>query len=705
MSAATPRTRSYSGCFSCRGIKKKCLEDFDAEGRCGRCVSRGVHCERTKPVRKPGGNPHGKRANSTTPNSTAKTRNARTTSTANANANGHGQPHLTTPPSLDDLSTVALSMAGKDGHQHHHPHHLQYGASLPPYNNNNDDNDSDNMQLPIPPPIPSTSAVPYSGAPTSLPLPVPVPSPSPLPLPLPCNPWDQMFGFLESDPSATLSVDPTLPHFDWAALTANQPNGPPALPLPLPPPAPTTSSASSLSPAKAALPTGMETILNGLASTRNGGPSSSSSSAVAVADSGVASNSQPATTTALEDDPLDQDLTDDMAVIYNALNVEFLNLMPTSDRLRAAKAWTDLARSTRLGRTAAAACVWLYLARSSRTVDPEARSHLLAQSDRYFQRAVAQLSDEVSLDSQIYALLDLFFVQADRSSIHSGNALLAIGELFIKQAHGPRPPLDLVNHDSPSSLRMFAVLDILRCAVEKGRRTVFDIEGLPGSLRAAAAASASTAEKVDAGDNDLQLLQWSGFPLELIICLAATVNLDCDRSVMPPEAVDAVADKIEEAIRSWNPTRMQSNGYEDSLTFLQEVATKEMWRHATLLHFYRVIRRFGCLARPVQESLHQLIHLGQIHCPPSPIKPLNPPPFAVSKLWLRSFPWFMAATVSTQPVERELCRAGLRHYWSDSIIEENIKAAERMWSEMDQTGRDGDFREILQQGGICAAFV
>ena len=156
MSAATPRTRSYSGCFSCRGIKKKCtlslppastrslarlagadplllcvpgLEDFDAEGRCGRCVSRGVHCERTKPVRKPGGNPHGKRANSTTPNSTAKTRNARTTSTASANGHGHGQSHLTTPPSLDDLSTVALSMAGKDGHHHqHHPHHLQYGA-------------------------------------------------------------------------------------------------------------------------------------------------------------------------------------------------------------------------------------------------------------------------------------------------------------------------------------------------------------------------------------------------------------------------------------------------------------------------------------------------------------------------------------------------------------------------------------------------
>ena len=65
----------------------------------------------------------------------------------------------------------------------------------------------------------------------------------------------------------------------------------------------------------------------------------------------------------------------------------------------------------------------------------------------------------------------------------------------------------------------------------------------------------------------------------------------------------------------------------------------------------------------------------------------------------------MAATVSTQPLERELCRAGLRHYWSDSIIEENIKAAERMWTEMDQTGRDGDFREILQQGGLCAAFV
>lgn len=272
-----------------------------------------MHCERTKPVRKPGGNPHGKRANSSTPSnhSTAKTRNA-AGRTSNANVNGHGQSHLTTPPSLDDLSTVALSMAGKDGHHHHHHHHhLQYGASLPPYTNNDNDNDSDGLQLPIPPPIPSTSAVPYSAPPASL----------PLPLPLPCNPWDQMFGFLESDPSATLSVDPSLPHFDWAALTANQPNGPA---LPLPPPGPTTS-ASSLSPlaasapatgpmtTKAALPTGMETILNGLAATRNGAPSSS---AVAAAVKSVASPPIPATATALEDDdPLDQDLTDDMAVI------------------------------------------------------------------------------------------------------------------------------------------------------------------------------------------------------------------------------------------------------------------------------------------------------------------------------------------------------------------------------------------------------
>ncbi|GAA5991191.1 hypothetical protein JCM10908_006582 [Rhodotorula pacifica] len=683
MSSSEPKARSYSGCFSCRAIKKKCLEDFDAEGRCGRCVSRGVHCERNKPVRRPGGNPHGKRANGAPSTSgTAKTRN--TGSSARANGGGGGGAHSTTPPSLDDLSTVALSMAGKDGH----PHHYGGGASsLPPIQY-----DPDSMQLPIPPPIPSTSAVPYSA-----------PMPTSLPLPLPINPWDQMFNFLESDPSANVSVDPSLPHFDWAALTANQ-----AAELPPPPPPPpsapgsraATAAAMATTSRQAGLPTGMEDILNGLATGTASAPSIDSASPTVPV---ITPASSTTTAAPLEDDPLEQDLTDDMAVIYNALNIEFLSIMPTGDRLRAAKAWTDLARSTRLGRTAAAACVWLYLARSSRTVDPEERSHLLAQSDRYFQRAVAQLSDEVSLDSQIYALLDLFFVQADRSSIHSGNALLAIGELFIKQAHGPRPPLDLVNHNSPSSLRMFAVLDILRCAVEKGRRTVFDIEGLPGSLRAAA--SAKIAAKVDAEDNDWRLLQWSGFPLELILCLAATVNLDCDRAAMPPEAVNAVADKIEEAIRSWNPARMQANGYEDSLTYVQEVATKEMWRHATLLHFYRVIRQYGCLARPIQDSLYQLLHLGQFKSPPPQIKPLDPPMFEVSKLWLRAFPWFMAATVATQPAERKLCRAGLRSYWSDSIIEENIKAAECMWSQMDQTGRDGDFREILQQGGLCAAFV
>lgn len=385
------------------------LEDFDAEGRCGRCVSRSVHCERSKPVRRPGGNPHGKRASSSGEHDGVRPNPApRARQHAPRHGNGGGGQYgvpgngsglSVTPPSLDDLSTVALSMAetGDDP-----------AAAYTP-------------MLPIPPPIPSTSAIPYSHAHSVLPLPLPMPPPLPPPPPppppahfanptqLPCNPYDQMFGFLESDPTATLGIDPSLPHFDWAALTADE-----SLAA-----AQTSSSTSPHPPRQAKLPTGMESILNGLAP-RSGSVTTDSNSPILPF-------TPSSTATAADDDALDSDLTEDMIVIYNALNAEFLNLMPVGDRMRAARAWTDLARSTRLGRTAAAACVWLYLARSSRTVDPEERRQLLAQSDRYFQRAVAQLSDKVSLDSQIFALLDLFFVQVR----------------FLARQHSPRRDIDI----------------------------------------------------------------------------------------------------------------------------------------------------------------------------------------------------------------------------------------------------------------------
>lgn len=294
------------------------LEDFDSDGKCGRCISRGVHCERTKPVRRPGGNPHGKRSSnagadghldgSASPNA----RPAKQPRTANGRrvAGQNGEPS-TTPPSLDDLSTVALSMAASDPNSQNH-HMYNYA-----------------MHLPIPPPIASTSAVPYSAPspaalalPTpppilpsapSLTLPMPIQPPPPVlpattpngadasfPLSLPCNPWDQMFGFLESDPTATLAVDPALPHFDWAALTTGQ-----DLQSPL------VSETSARSPPapknrQAKLPTGMETILNGLASRSSPMTTDATSPALSYT---------PGSTNAVADDSGDLELTDDMLLI------------------------------------------------------------------------------------------------------------------------------------------------------------------------------------------------------------------------------------------------------------------------------------------------------------------------------------------------------------------------------------------------------
>lgn len=75
-------------------------EDFDSEGRCSRCLGKGIKCERETPVRKPGGNPHKARSTlSASPYpSPSRPNRAVPASMSSMPSQSHAQPSTSTAP-------------------------------------------------------------------------------------------------------------------------------------------------------------------------------------------------------------------------------------------------------------------------------------------------------------------------------------------------------------------------------------------------------------------------------------------------------------------------------------------------------------------------------------------------------------------------------------------------------------------------------
>ncbi|BGO97901.1 Proteophosphoglycan ppg4 [Rhodotorula toruloides ATCC 204091] len=591
--------RSYNGCYTCRAVKKKCPEDFDGEGRCSRCLGKGVKCERETPVRKPGGNPHRARTVSASPYPSPSRPNlaAQVPSTSN-------------PPVIPMPSTSTAT-----------PAYLMNGTT-----------DAAIGQLDLL----SDAAVLGDQASGSASMDA-----------VAMQPWQQVIGFHDSDPSAILGLPPpsaaTAP-FDWSFLSSL--------------PETVSSPATTQSPVDRLL--AQETSLN-------------------------------------LDPNLPEGLSADMTDIYNMLNSAFLMSMPPDDRKRATMRWTQLAQSTKLGQAAAAATVMLYLAFETPNTDADKRKQLLARSDQYFQQAVLHLSDSAPLEGQIAAVIDLWAHQMLAVSPQAGNAVLAIGDLFVMQARGVNPPLDLdtlVDHDK-AALRLFAYLEILRCVTQPARTMVFDYVGLPGF-----GGATGPDRPVETGPASFST--WFGLPGPLVSCLAACVRLVQTRSHMTPERAEAIAAAIESTIREWRLPRVDPRSFPDSLTMVAHTATLEMWRHATLIYFFSTIRNIGCLSSDVRQSLDQIVQLGsQQKAPQSPSNMDADTPH-----WIRQFPWFIAATVAVTPDDREACREGLKVFWCDKASEENTRAAERLWEVMDKTGRETpDWRQYLAQEGFIMYFV
>ncbi|GEM06487.1 cytoplasmic protein [Rhodotorula toruloides] len=430
---------------------------------------------------------------------------------------------------------------------------------------------------------------------------------------------------------------------------------------------------------------------------------------------------------------------------YNTFNNGFFRSLPKPLRDIVVQKVHNVVTTTDLGRNAAMAIVMLYRLRIQQqqrqqdssdptsadgTSNVEQQAHLLAQSNHYFQRALEHLQTPIPLEAKMIAMLDLQTFQFDQFGAAAANAMLLLGEVWINEALGSQPTLDLSAMRDPANalLTAIACTDCLCCISIPGRRTIFSFPDLPGDP----SNDTPSAVVSDVSTHKLNVDTHLGLPLGLLLCVAATTNLSCDMEALPDELVRVKADAIEAAIRGWRPPPPLPHELADPVSFHDKASTAEMWRYATLVFLYQAVHRRGPLNRAIREASQQIISIGSRMLQPNrPIPsshraaPSAPPSAAASPSSAapssphdsplyddylsapstRAVPWLLAGTCALTPSDRALCRQGMLECGKQLAYQDDVAALERVWEVVDEQGWGVDWRTLLQSEGRSVAFL
>lgn len=127
------------------------------------------------------------------------------------------------------------------------------------------------------------------------------------------------------------------------------------------------------------------------------------------------------------------------------------------------------------------------------------------------------------------------------------------------------------------ALRAFAYTDVLHTICIPRRRTLFAFTSLPGD--SATPTDVSTPNTGDDTDRAVEI--HLGLPVGLLLCLAAISNLSAEMAAFPEEVVALKAHAIEKTIRDWRPLAPDAAALADSISYLDNLATCEMWRYVS----------------------------------------------------------------------------------------------------------------------------
>nr|ODN78163.1 hypothetical protein L203_06243 [Cryptococcus depauperatus CBS 7841] len=298
---------------------------------------------------------------------------------------------------------------------------------------------------------------------------------------------------------------------------------------------------------------------------------------------------------------------------------------------------------------------------------------------KWIEDAIKELNGDnghKKLSDMLWAVINLHLLTLLRTGASFSH--LSLGDQLPKIALGSNHPvieLSSLRGVEQWSLRLFAIMDVGRCVVERGRRTIFDFT--PGVL------SHATYSSVD--DEGFPYL---GIPDAILILLAKVVNLCADALTLNRYSVNERADELEKAIRGW-----QSPSINAEEEMMEKLIIGELWRWSTLVVLYQSIHKVGSLHPVLLKCQSQLLSL--LSCQAAFISDSAP---------YISLPAFLAATLSSNPQDRAKSMEHLRRLGPEKVWLDNIVLVEKVWEEVDKTGNGVDWWGLGRREGLSLVF-
>lgn len=154
--------------------------------------------------------------------------------------------------------------------------------------------------------------------------------------------------------------------------------------------------------------------------------------------------------------------------------------------------------------------------------------------------------------------------------------MLALGDRLVRAALGDHPPITLAQLRTPEtfSLRLFALSDISRCIVQRGRRTLFNFwtDHHPAP---------------DAPQDESPWSTYLGLPDSIVVLLAEVVNLAADLHRTSLVSIKAQAEELERALKSWKMDPLPASVTDSTATVCRTIAG-QLWRLCALILLYQV---------------------------------------------------------------------------------------------------------------------
>ncbi|ODO10360.1 hypothetical protein I350_00955 [Cryptococcus amylolentus CBS 6273] len=211
------------------------------------------------------------------------------------------------------------------------------------------------------------------------------------------------------------------------------------------------------------------------------------------------------------------------------------------------------------------------------------------------------------------------------------------------------------------SLRLFAVANLGRCIVERGRRTIFNFWSPDAEPPESSAWSS-----------------YLGLPNPLLILLAEIVNLAADLSSSSSASIKAQAGELETAIRTWKAPgiRLQGAGAEEGGVGVGRVVVGEIWRLTCLVLLYQSVHRVGGLHPTLRHARSDILSLLDA------LVPLPRGDLASST----ALPAFLPATLCITKQDRERAMRHLLRAVPEKVWLDNVAVVDKVWEELDGSG-------------------